>query len=275
MQYLTMSEHEYRPIWLSRFYQAVGKAVAAVSKDARNAINLTKSAAWLRRNYLWILIPTALLGYAGIWIFLTWEMPSIADRTLSLLSNAVDAEKADAVRNYAYALGALMAGMAFLATVPFQLVKTWVNERQARTTEQGHITDRLTKAIEQLGSEKTIKVRARTYEFLVGAGEHEPEHHSGRQIEGERFFRPVEAENFEFGSWQTFEEIAPNLEVRLGAIYALERIAQDSARDHIPIMETLCAYIRENAPASSAKANPLPHLEPPMDSPIDSNPDFI
>jgi uncharacterized protein YjbI with pentapeptide repeats len=39
----------------------------------------------------------------------------------------------------------------------------------------------------------------------------------------------------------------PNMEVRLGAIYALERIARDSTRDHWPIMETLCAYVRENA----------------------------
>lgn len=39
----------------------------------------------------------------------------------------------------------------------------------------------------------------------------------------------------------------PNLEVRLGAIYALERIAQDSPRDHIQIMEILCAYLRYNA----------------------------
>jgi uncharacterized protein YjbI with pentapeptide repeats len=38
------------------------------------------------------------------------------------------------------------------------------------------------------------------------------------------------------------------LEVRLGAIYALERIAKDSERDHWPIMEILTAYVRENAP---------------------------
>lgn len=41
----------------------------------------------------------------------------------------------------------------------------------------------------------------------------------------------------------------PNLEVRIGAIYALERLNQDSERDHIQIMEILCAYIRQNAQA--------------------------
>jgi hypothetical protein len=38
------------------------------------------------------------------------------------------------------------------------------------------------------------------------------------------------------------------LEVRLGAIYALERIARDSERDHWPIMAILTAYVGENAP---------------------------
>jgi hypothetical protein len=41
--------------------------------------------------------------------------------------------------------------------------------------------------------------------------------------------------------------IRPNTEVRLGAIYALEKLARDDLEMHWPIMETLCAYIRENA----------------------------
>ncbi len=39
-----------------------------------------------------------------------------------------------------------------------------------------------------------------------------------------------------------------NLEVRLGGIYALERIARDSPKDHWTIMEVLTAYVRENSP---------------------------
>lgn len=38
-----------------------------------------------------------------------------------------------------------------------------------------------------------------------------------------------------------------SIEVRLGAIYSLERVAADSERDFWPIMETLTAYIRKNA----------------------------
>ena len=63
---------------------------------------------------------------------------------------------------------------------------------------EGQITDRFTKAIEQLGA-------------INQKGEH-------------------------------------NREVRLGGIYALERIAKRSPEDHWPIMEVLTTYIRENAP---------------------------
>jgi hypothetical protein len=45
-----------------------------------------------------------------------------------------------------------------------------------------------------------------------------------------------------------------NLEVRLGGIYALERIARDSPRDQGTIMEVLSAYVRDNAPAPPANA---------------------
>ncbi len=98
-----------------------------------------------------------------------------------------------------------------------------MKERQARTAEQGHITDRITKAVEQLGAEKTVKV----------------------QEDG-----------------KTVERTEPNFEVRLGAIYALERIAEDSERDHIPIMETLCAYIRQNSSARKPLDQGLLDWEP-------------
>ena len=39
-----------------------------------------------------------------------------------------------------------------------------------------------------------------------------------------------------------------NMAIRLGGIYALERIAKDSEKDHGPIMEVLTASLRENAP---------------------------
>ena len=43
-----------------------------------------------------------------------------------------------------------------------------------------------------------------------------------------------------------------NMAIRLGGIYALERIAKDSEKDHGPIMEVLTAYVRENATKTGA-----------------------
>jgi hypothetical protein len=97
----------------------------------------------------------------------------------------------------------------------YGLYLTWrraeAGDRTVKTMEQGHITDRYTKAIEQLG-----------------------------KMDGDK----------------------PNIEVRLGAIYALERIAWDSPRDHWTIMEVLTAYIRRNAPAPAGPTEPDPSIKP-------------
>jgi uncharacterized protein YjbI with pentapeptide repeats len=64
-------------------------------------------------------------------------------------------------------------------------------QRTVELTEQGQVTDRYTKAIDQLGSDK--------------------------------------------------------LDVRIGGIYALERVVRDSPRDHPAVMEVLTAFIREHS----------------------------
>ena len=52
-------------------------------------------------------------------------------------------------RGYAVILAALIGA-------PFVIWRTWVAQRQADTDEQGLITDRITKAVGQLGAEKTV-----------------------------------------------------------------------------------------------------------------------
>lgn len=128
-----------------------------------------------------------------------------------------------------------------LVGIPFAILRMHATERQTKAQEEGLITDRINKAVEGLGAEKTVKV-----------------------TEVQKWLKPNpplarlgDEQNFEIVP-VSIENTVPNLEVRIGAIYALERIAQDSLRDHIQIMEILCAYIRENAPASSAKILPEP-----------------
>jgi len=47
-----------------------------------------------------------------------------------------------------------------------------------------------------------------------------------------------------------------DLEVRLGAIYALGQLAKTSPEHHWPIMETLTAYVREHSPAQPRAPTP-------------------
>ena len=45
-------------------------------------------------------------------------------------------------------------------------------------------------------------------------------------------------------------------DVRLGGIYALQRLMQDSPRDQPTIIAVLCAFVRDHAPATAAGGNP-------------------
>ena len=101
----------------------------------------------------------------------------------------------------------LFIAFAAFFGAPFFLIRAWIAERQTKTSEEGQMTDRISKAVEQLGAEKTVKTE------------------------------------------DDKERTDPNLEVRLGGIFALERISQDSARDHWQVMEILTAYVRENSRA--------------------------
>jgi hypothetical protein len=90
-------------------------------------------------------------------------------------------------------LAQILGGTALLSGLYF----TW---RTLQVNREGQITERFTRAIDQLG-----KVE-----------------------DGHKLF-----------------------EIRVGGIYALERIARESEEDYWPIMEILTAYVRQNAPLPS------------------------
>jgi len=56
------------------------------------------------------------------------------------------------------------------------------------------------------------------------------------------------------------------LDVRIGGIYALERVARDSAKDHPTVMEVLTAFIREHSHEQVPPSGPG-GLEPPRPAP--------
>src|SRR5215211_1947565 len=151
--------------------------------------------------------PRSLIGFAIVGAILVvlvlwmWVKPS--DPT----------EKKDFIQ----AVGVLIAGLAGFMGLYF----TWRNLRQTREstqrtlelTEQGQITERFTRAIDQLGA--------------------------------------------------TDDDGNPRLEVRLGGIYALERIDKESPERayHSTVMEVLTAYVRENAPWPPKSSNKSPERE--------------
>ena len=106
-----------------------------------------------------------------------------------------------AVDNARGRLLTLAAGLFAAGALSVTALNFALSRRTFELTEQGQVTDRYTKAVEQLGSDK--------------------------------------------------------LDVRIGGIYALERIARDSARDHPTVMEVLTAFIREH----SHEQWPLPDAE--------------
>ncbi|QIB90118.1 pentapeptide repeat-containing protein [Methanosarcina mazei] len=104
------------------------------------------------------------------------------------INNTTD--KAKLENDYRATLTQIIGGFVIL----FGLFFTW---RNLVTIKEGQITERFTKAVDQLGA--------------------------------------------------TDQTGQPAIEIRLGGIYALGRIAKESKEDYWPIMEILTAYIRKNS----------------------------
>jgi len=104
-----------------------------------------------------------------------------------------------------------------LLSAPFLVWRTWIADRQRHIGQEELYTGLLVRAVEQLGATREEK---KSREISDGEGKTKVE---------------------------TITETVPNTEVRLGAIYALEKLARDYEPLHWPIMEILCAYVRKNA----------------------------
>ncbi|WP_342361539.1 pentapeptide repeat-containing protein [Terrarubrum flagellatum] len=124
----------------------------------------------------------------------------------------------DDLRNLLIAIGAIVAAPFAIWRIIISHWSAQAAREQAKISRENLYTSLFTKAVEQLGATREVKD---TREIPDGSGQM-------------------------LTKLETITRTVPNTEVRLGAIYALERIAQDSERDHWPIMETLCAYIRNN-----------------------------
>jgi hypothetical protein len=157
-------------------------------------------AAW-PRGLRWLTggIAAVVLALVVAWILFVPAADWLAHHDVGSVKGPLLQTARDAARGRLLTLGAglFAAGALFytarnLTLYRRQLLSTeQAQQKTLELTEQGQVTDRYTKAIEQLGSDK--------------------------------------------------------LDVRIGGIYALERIARDSARDHPTVMEVLSAFIREHS----------------------------
>ena len=135
-----------------------------------------------------------ILGAASILsILILWKIPQWQVRGLGTLEPTARFTSENEARK---TIAQIIAGVAILGGF-------YSAQRQLAVTQEGQITERYSKAIEQLGATDTLGHK--------------------------------------------------RLELRLGSIYALERIARDSEQDHWPIMEILTAYVRQNSPRGDAR----------------------
>lgn len=185
-----------------------------------------------------------LLVLYGLWQ-IAWTFPHASPINETWLTKLISpsANSENDLRWHVLALVGLLTALGGLLATPLAMLRVHMTERQTKATEEGHITDRINKAVEGLGAEKTGSRIGRIIRFQDETGDTRQE----IKWAGGNVKRKPGDTILEEGIWQVFNETAPNLEVRIGALYALERISQDSERDHIQIMEILCAYIRQNA----------------------------
>ena len=140
-----------------------------------------------RRALIWTL---AVVVTVGVLVLAIWVIPLLLTRPPSAgLSTAARLSAENDVRTPVVAALALVGAAALTAGVTWRATVTTL--RGQALTEQSQVTDRYTKAIDQLGSDK--------------------------------------------------------LDVRVGGIYALERITVDSPRDLGTVMEVLATFIREHS----------------------------
>ena len=85
-----------------------------------------------------------------------------------------------------------------------------------------------------------MKVR----EFVVGS----PKKDGKKKVDEDDKLMPIgRTDGSDKGRWEVSEETQPNLEVRIGAILALERLMRDSKADRATIENLLIYHILENS----------------------------
>jgi hypothetical protein len=139
----------------------------------------------------------------------------------------IDPQTSTQKKDLVQALGLITAGVAGAVGIFF----TWRGQRQAREAQEENRES--TQEQISLARQSQEQNQKATQAQLANAQEELRLTRQGQITE--RFTRAIDQLGNE------------SLEIRLGGIYALERIARESEEDHWPIMEVLTAYVRQHA----------------------------
>ena len=135
----------------------------------------------------------------SLWaVYLLWKVPQWQADAWARSGNSNPRELFEIENASRSTLGQILSGVAVLTGLIFAWQQLGQTSDNLRVSQEGQITDRFTRAVDQLGGE--------------------------------------------------------DLTVRLGGIYALERIALDSPRDYGPVMEVLTAFARQESPLPAGAA---------------------
>jgi len=156
------------------------------------------------------------------------------------------------LRWYVLSLVGLLTALAGIIGTPLALIRVFTTERQTAAQETGLTTDRINTAVAGLGAEKIVRKMLDTPQYQKDGADWK------RDAKG-NLVAALRPDGQPLIRRESLEYSEPNIEVRIGAIYALERLAGEEPSFHIQIIETLCAYVRHNAPC-----NDLTPREPPL-----------
>ncbi|MEM1152057.1 MAG: pentapeptide repeat-containing protein [Pseudomonadota bacterium] len=219
--------------------------------------------------------------WASLFIILTVGMIAAIGTALVTLPGATSEEAFIRLRGALLSVAAFTATLGAVVALPFTLVRVLANERQTRIQEEGYVTQQINEAVANLAAQREVNKLGRNLVWI-----HDGHRQKGFEWYGEGFEFPDDeadvstAEDQSEGDWKNNTLTEPNIEVRIGAILALERLARsraelageakdldepsdrtsdgiidhDGARDHVRIMEILCTYVKENSPARTARS---------------------
>lgn len=127
-------------------------------------------------------------------------------------------------------LTALTGVTGAVIALPFTLRRSIQSERQTRTAEEGYVTQQINESVANLAAQKEVNKIGR----LISYKPVDPEESRVTTFETvdrrHRVASDIDSSTIDKKDWEPVKITEPNIEVRIGAIFALERLARHRAK---------------------------------------------